>query len=739
MQDVAPSGLLDEEGGEIVHARLSALCLSVTLLVACSSGTLEVSPSTLELENVPPGPLSFSLAFSSTSSTELLLQLVESSDWQMEPALLPAAATLDVVLTHQAVRTERHEGVLSFEYARAGLQGTEVTVQSLSVPFSVSFACDQDEDGSIAEACGGLDCNDGDPSVYPGAAEECDGLDSDCDGASPSEVDADGDGFLACAECDDGNPQVHPNATDVCDGVDSDCDGDLEDDADGDGFRSCEDCDDVNAWTFPGATETCDGVDSACDGLGDEVDVDVDGYPACADCDDLDLWTHPGADERCGGGDEDCDGETDEGFVFVPGDYPTIAAAVADSSPPICLMETTWEERIVLSGGDPVEVHGQGRDLATLASATLIDPPVQLSAGANLAIAGLTILGSICSNAACDGAIQSASSTLSLTDVRVSGASSEWVSRYLNSSLSFERVEFLDNVGVPIGISGGTASLRGLRLERNYRPLSGEGSGSVVVDSGADVTLSNVLIGAEPGTGGLSLHSSTVSLNRAFIAVGSGLTTAFNVGGGATLDAEGLFLTYTDAPEPFSGAGVFTSGGGEAAVRHVTVTEWSVSTLNAPFLTSGDSPIETSNGLIVGTSGGPVAQTVGQGGPVSFSATAFWDNAEPLVENLPPPSAADGNLFVDPELVQLDGQPTPMLPSRGGPAYQAGEGPPNPDGNPPTLGAFGGPLAASWDLDQDGYPARWEALTPGSLETQAGLDCNDFESTQTPVSGCFDE
>lgn len=59
---------------------------------------------------------------------------------------------------------------------------------------------DADGDGVRADAG---DCDDADPSVYPGATERCDGVDNDCDGAPMAgEVDADSDGDLDCDACD---------------------------------------------------------------------------------------------------------------------------------------------------------------------------------------------------------------------------------------------------------------------------------------------------------------------------------------------------------------------------------------------------------------------------------------------------------------------------------------------------------------------------------------------------------
>ena len=59
-------------------------------------------------------------------------------------------------------------------------------------------------------------------------------------------VDADNDGVEASVDCDDNNPSVYPGADEVCDGLDNDCNDAVDDnaldaitvyrDADGDGY-----------------------------------------------------------------------------------------------------------------------------------------------------------------------------------------------------------------------------------------------------------------------------------------------------------------------------------------------------------------------------------------------------------------------------------------------------------------------------------------------------------------------
>lgn len=88
---------------------------------------------------------------------------------------------------------------------------------------------DADGDGYDAIEHGGADCDDEDPSVYPGAEDAWyDGVDSDCAGDDDFDADLDGWG-TDDGDCDDDNPEVSPAELDWCDdGVDQDCDGTVD-------------------------------------------------------------------------------------------------------------------------------------------------------------------------------------------------------------------------------------------------------------------------------------------------------------------------------------------------------------------------------------------------------------------------------------------------------------------------------------------------------------------------------
>ena len=114
---------------------------------------------------------------------------------------------------------------------------------------------DNDGHGYGLDCTGALDCDDSNPSIHPGAEEQCgNGKDDNCnqtvdDGCPGVDcTDHDGDGWPTgpdCVreDCDDTDPARHPGAGEICgDSLDNDCDGYIDDCCDGVGY--CDNDDD---------------------------------------------------------------------------------------------------------------------------------------------------------------------------------------------------------------------------------------------------------------------------------------------------------------------------------------------------------------------------------------------------------------------------------------------------------------------------------------------------------------
>ncbi len=131
---------------------------------------------------------------------------------------------------------------------------------------STTQACSQPS-GYVSDA---TDCDDSVATTYPGATENCDTVDDDCDGTAGVD-DVDGDGWASCEECNDDDAGINPDATEICDsGADEDCNGlvDCEDAACASSSSSCFEsvCDDNEDDDDDGLVDC---VDDDCAGIGD--------------------------------------------------------------------------------------------------------------------------------------------------------------------------------------------------------------------------------------------------------------------------------------------------------------------------------------------------------------------------------------------------------------------------------------------------------------------------------------
>ncbi len=195
---------------------------------------------------------------------------------------------------------------------------------------------------------------------------------ADCDDPPAGVVDEPGD-------CDDTDAAVHPEAAERCNAVDDDCDGAIDDDpldapvgypdVDGDGFGAAG-----------GAVTAC------------ELPVGL--VELGGDCDDADAAVHPGVEDLdCDNVDDDCDGAVDGGWR-VPEDQLDIQVTLnsAPEGATICVGPGTYVTGLDFRGKGSRVVGREGAEV------TIIDAAAAFSAvkftsgeGADSVLEGFTI------------------------------------------------------------------------------------------------------------------------------------------------------------------------------------------------------------------------------------------------------------------------------------------------------------------------------------------------------------
>ena len=599
-----------------------------------------------------------------------------------------------------------------------------------------------DEDGVDADGDGQgcWDCDDADPSVHAGAPEGCDLLDTDCDGSLPAEeADEDGDGVATCVgDCDDADAANYPGNLEACDVQDNDCDGEVDEgtdiDGDGDGWYECQgDCDDTDVENFPFSPELCDGQDNDCDGvipLADQ-DSDGDGYMPCeGDCDDGEAWSNPGATEIFDGLDNDCDGTVDSGVVTctatVPLDQPTIQAAInaAGAGDVLCVEPGTYAENLVISGRT-LELRGlAGPGMTTVQ---------QGSAAHVLAIwdgpaPGVLIKGfGIVDGATGDNTLNVDSyAPVTIEDVRVLVPGV--ITRFWRAPITMSRVLFVDS-GVHFD-GGADATVSDLVLD----------GGGLAVLGGSSLVCQRCRVRGAINAG-VSCATSSLTLLDSFVTENGGVGVSAPVGGypcslvelGRTLvaanDGEGI---QTGVPTVIDHSAILGNGG------------------IGVYASGTNLDLAVSNSIIgLNPEPGPLGYGNPADGiwvwsytplPTSITNTVFWEDDASVEPGLQPVLGVDGNLSADPLFLGDLSHPNPLRwdlhldPSS--PLVDAGSGL-DPDGSPADIGIYGGPDAAGFDLDGDGYPEWWQPGPYDSVTYPAlGWDCDDGDASTFPGQGC---
>jgi predicted outer membrane repeat protein len=445
-----------------------------------------------------------------------------------------------------------------------------------------SPAYDDDGDGYSDEDG---DCDDGDVSAYPGAVEQYDGVDNDCDGDVDEDLvwrqDCDGDGVgdsahattspatwsppsagctlisaAAGADCKDNNAAIHPNADEICDGIDNDCDSLTDDDDpglelsttlswfadhDGDGHGNYTDPSDL-MWACEAPSGYVESVD---------------------DCDDRNPVVYPGAAEVCDGEQNDCTASSwttaDEyglvtfisssGSVIDYSSAPSSITLAADGALNFCANggATTWATNITVNAGKVVTLQGffdgndaLAREYVILSAAASGVPLIWGLTGADLNVQNLTVADGYSSTG---GGLWSEKGDVIITNVTFDGNTAENYGSavyVLSGALTMNDVEVKN--GNPtrvvraygaVEVNSGVATLSDVTIRDNYV------ESALFVSQGSVTVTDSVISGHAEGSGvRLNLYGSGGTLSMTNTTITGNYLGLYLIGSGTvTLDS----------------------------------------------------------------------------------------------------------------------------------------------------------------------------------------------------------
>jgi hypothetical protein len=558
-----------------------------------------------------------------------------------------------------------------------------------SSPTNTGGPIDEDLDGSDADS----DCDDHDPNRAPTLAEECDGIDNDCDDAVDEDVmstyyaDADGDGYgdrtsstEACEpsagwsenadDCNDADSGINPDATELCDGIDNNCNEQTDEgtadslwyyDNDGDGYGDPDNY-----------IESCDPPEGYVDNNWDCDDLDVLEPVHVAEGGHMDTGFWDTADTGAWGSEAAPYGSIQDGILAA-------SACVLVHGGEYWEDVNFWGKDVAVTGVDGAEntfIYGTG------------SAPVVTFA-------------------------QGESSNASLSGFTISGGGGEWAEdvQTMDCSSAYTCTEYwITYRGGGVYISGANPTLSNLVLSANYLPaysmsradastvtyISSMGGG-IYVENATPPAFDNVQIvdnSADIGGGAYVNNDATTEWRWAWVARNAASAGGGYYSSGATsIENSVLAMNTSDGFNGNPGGAAADVSSSTGFLSMINVSLYANEGIASIYATS-ESSIAISNSIVFENAGGSCldGETTAS---LSITYSDVYGCSADLYGNWTDMTGTNGNLAADPLFVDAAGGNFQLM-SRSS-SIDAGDPDAaynDTDGTRNDQGAYGGPNGA---------------------------------------------